>query len=98
MNLPEFVSRDKAGRYLISVWVQPGARKNEIAGEYQRCLKIRLQAPPVDNKANKALLSFLASKMGIKKGALDLVSGQTARKKVIRLDPSQEIHWATLLG
>ena len=44
----------------LTLHVQPGARKTEVAGEHGDCLKIRLAAPPVDGKANTALLSWLA--------------------------------------
>jgi len=49
------------------VRVQPGASKNEIVGVQEDALKIRISAPPVEGKANKALIQFLAKQLGAKR-------------------------------
>ncbi len=48
-------------------------------------LKIRLAAPPVDGKANEALLRFVAETLGLPKSAVSLKSGQTSRRKVLEI-------------
>ena len=73
------------GRLLLTLHIQPGAKKTEIAGEYGDALKIRLAAPPVDGKANAALLAFVAERLGVAKNAVTLKSGQTSRRKVIEV-------------
>ena len=70
--------------------MQPGAKKTEFAGEYQGCLKIRLNAPAVDNKANKALIDFVARSLKIKRGQVLLESGRTNRRKRLAVDNAAE--------
>jgi uncharacterized protein len=71
---------------VLTLHIQPGAKKTEIVGLHGEALKIRLAAPPVDGKANEALLEFLAEKVGARRTALELVSGQTSRTKRVRID------------
>lgn len=61
--------------------VAPRASKDEIVGDINGVLKIRLQAPPVDGKANKALIKFLAKKLDAPARDISIVSGETARIK-----------------
>jgi len=72
--------------FCLFLYIQPGARKNEIVGFHGDALKIRLTAPPVDGKANHALLSALADWLDLPKSALTLKSGQTSRQKVVRVE------------
>ncbi len=69
----------------LSLHIQPGAKKTEIVGLHGEALKIRLAAPPVDGKANEALLSFLATTLGVARSQITLVSGQTGRAKRVRI-------------
>ena len=69
----------------LTLHIQPGARKTEVAGEHCDALKIRLAAPPVDGKANTALLEFVAERLGVAKSAVTLKSGQTSRRKVVEV-------------
>lgn len=66
---------------VFKIFVQPRASKNEIAGLHDNSLKIRLTAPPVDNKANKLCVQFLAKQLGVSKSMLEIVSGHTGRSK-----------------
>ncbi|BDQ32528.1 hypothetical protein JCM14722_00700 [Pseudodesulfovibrio portus] len=77
--------------------MQPGARRSEVAGEYQGCLKIRLQAPAVDNKANKALVAFVAKNLNMKKSQVAIKSGHTNRRKLLALDTAEALDWESLL-
>ena len=67
------------------VRVQPGASKNEIVEVQQDALKVRISAPPVQGKANKALINFLAKELGVKKSEIEIVSGHTGRIKTIHI-------------
>lgn len=69
----------------LTLHIQPGAKKTEVAGEHGDALKIRLAAPPVDGKANSALIAFVADRLGLAKSAVSLKSGQTSRRKVIEV-------------
>ena len=73
------------GSLILTLHIQPGARKTEIVGLHGEALKIRLAAPPVDGKANAALLGFLAKACGVSKSAVELLSGDTSRAKRVRL-------------
>lgn len=78
------------GRITLTLHIQPGAKKTEFAGLHGDALKIRLAAPPVDGKANEALIGFLATTLNLPKSAVALKSGQTSRRKVL------EVHGASL--
>jgi len=67
------------------VRVQPGASKNEIMGVQEDALKIRISAPPVEGKTNKALIGFLAKELGVKKSEIEILSGHMRRIKKIKI-------------
>ncbi len=68
---------------ILSVKAQPGARKDEIVGQWADSLKIRVTAPPEKGKANEAIIKLLAEVLGLKKSAFKIVSGETSRDKKI---------------
>jgi uncharacterized protein len=70
----------------FDVRVIPGASKNEVAGIQEGALKIKLTAPPVEGKANKACVDFLARLLGLRRSALAIVSGEKSRKKTVSVD------------
>lgn len=67
----------------ISVQLAPNARQNEICGIHDGALKIRLQAQPIEGRANEALLRFLADRLGVAKSAVTLLHGHTSKRKVV---------------
>ena len=85
MTMTEDWLRESAGRTTLTLHIQPGAKKTEIAGPHGDALKIRLAAPPVDGKANTALIEFVADRLGLAKSAVSLKSGQTSRRKVLEI-------------
>lgn len=70
----------------ITLYVQPGAKKTEIVGEFDGALKLRVLAPPVEGKANAAMLAFFAKRCGVSKSAVSLVSGELSRHKRVRVE------------
>ena len=66
---------------VLSLHVQPGAKKTEVVGLYGDALKIRLAAPPVDGKANECLLEYVADTLNIPRRQVILVSGSSSRSK-----------------
>jgi hypothetical protein len=76
---------DIADGCTLSVRVHPGARKNGATGVHADALKIVLTAPPVDGKANDALILFLADALRMPRARIALVSGITSRGKIIRI-------------
>jgi len=77
--------RECAGFSRLTLHIQPGASKTEVAGIHGDALKIRLAAAPVDGKANAALLGFVADRLGLAKSAIRLKCGQTSRRKVLEV-------------
>ena len=72
-----------SGGTYISLHVQPGARREGIAGLFGTSLKIALKAPPVEGKANDALLRFLAGLLAVPVSRLELCSGAGSREKKV---------------
>lgn len=80
----------KDGSVTLTLHIQPGAKKTEVAGLHGEALKIRLAAPPVDGKANEALLRFVADRLDLPRSAVLLKSGQASRHKVLEIHGSTE--------
>ncbi|MDZ7833800.1 MAG: DUF167 domain-containing protein [Desulfobacterales bacterium] len=80
----------KPNGILLHLYVQPKSAKNAIAGLYNDALKIRITAPPTDNKANQMCLKFLAKELSLPKSSLEIVSGQTSRSKQVFIPYTSE--------
>jgi uncharacterized protein (TIGR00251 family) len=73
------------GTVIFAVRVQPRASKDEIAGETAGAIKIRLQAPALEGRANDALIEFLAQLLKTPKGAVRILSGERSRVKRLEI-------------
>lgn len=71
---------------VITVKVTPRAAKSEILGAESEWLRVRVKAPPVDGKANTALIALFADVLGLHKRSVSVVAGRTARLKRVRVD------------
>jgi uncharacterized protein (TIGR00251 family) len=69
----------------FEVKVQPRASHTEIAGVLEGVLKVRLNSPPVDGKANQALINLLAKTLGIPKKDISIIRGETNPSKLIHI-------------
>jgi hypothetical protein len=76
---------EKNNALVFTVKVVPRASKSEIAGIFDGALKIRLASPPVDGAANAELIKLLSKTLGVSKSAIEILSGQTARTKQIKI-------------
>jgi len=76
---------EKDGMVSFSVRVQPRASRDEIVGEWQDGLKIRLTAPPVDDRANEALRRLLATRLNVSLSAVRIASGEHSRTKRVEI-------------
>jgi uncharacterized protein (TIGR00251 family) len=76
---------EKQGATILQVRVIPRAARTEIQGEHGDELKIRLNAPPVDGKANQSLIKFLSKTLHISKGSIRLISGDSSRSKRLEI-------------
>jgi uncharacterized protein len=76
---------EKDGALTFAVRVQPRASRDEIAGEWQDGLKIRLTAPPVDDRANEALRRLLAARLKVPLSAVRIAAGEHSRTKRVEI-------------
>ena len=82
--------REDGTALVLTLHVQPGAKRTEVAGTHGDALKLRLAAPPVEGKANAELLRFLAAAFGVPARAVVLVRGAMAREKIVRIESPRE--------
>jgi uncharacterized protein len=68
---------------LLPCMIQPRSSQNKIVGLYGEMLKIKLTAPPVDGKANVALIKYMSKLAGIPSGKIAITAGQTSRRKTV---------------
>lgn len=85
--MPDWFRRD--GDVLtLTLHVQPGAKRSEVAGLHGDALKLRLAAPPVEGKANEALMRFLSGVFDVPLRNIELKQGAQSRHKVVRITAS----------
>ena len=65
--------------------ITPNAKKTEVVGVLDDALKLKLQAQPIEGKANEALVKYLAKALGVPRSAVAITHGQTNRKKLIEI-------------
>ncbi|HUW26693.1 MAG TPA: DUF167 domain-containing protein [Gallionella sp.] len=75
--------------FTLTLHVQPGAKRSEIAGLHGTALKIRLAAPPIEGRANEALLKFVAALFNVPLRQVALKQGMQSRHKVVAVTGSQ---------
>ena len=66
---------------VLSLHCQPGAKASRVVGLHDERLKIKLQAPPLENRANEALVAWLADQLGVPRKQIEILTGQTSRQK-----------------
>ncbi len=71
------------GGVRLAVQITPNAKKTEVVGVLGDALKLKLQAQPIEGKANEALIKFLAKTLGVSRGAVVITHGQTNKRKLI---------------
>jgi uncharacterized protein (TIGR00251 family) len=83
---------EKDGCIILNVKVIPRASKDSIQGILGDALKVRIQAPPVEGKANAHLVRFLSKHWGIPRASIEIISGGTGRNKRLRItDPTDAL-------
>lgn len=76
---------DVADGCTVAVRVHPGARKNGVTGIHAGEIKVALTAPPVDGKANEALIAFFAETLRLPRSRVALIAGAASRSKTLRI-------------
>lgn len=69
----------------VHIHVQPRAKRCEISGIYNRALKVKVVAPPVDDAANRAIIDFFASLLNIPKSSISLPAGSKSKDKILQI-------------
>ena len=72
----------------LTLHVQPGAKRTDVAGLHGEALKIRLAAPPIEGRANEALLKYIAETFGVPLRQVELKQGGQSRHKVVAITGS----------
>lgn len=72
--------------WTLHIHAQPGAKFNEIIGEHSGRLKLKIAAPAVDNKANLALIQYIAGLAGVSTGKIGISRGEHARQKTLTIE------------
>ncbi len=70
----------------VQIKVTPRSSRDQVLGEHDGAIAIKLKAPPVDGQANAALIAFIAKKLGISRSLVTLIRGQTCRSKSIEVE------------
>lgn len=78
------------GVLTLNLHIQPKASKDEWVGLHGDRLKLRIKAPPVDGKANRHLLDFIAGEFGVGKSSCKLISGESGREKRVAISSPQK--------
>lgn len=78
----------ESARLTLQIHAQPNAKSTGAAGLHGDALKVRIAAPALDDKANTALLAWLADVLNLPRSALKIRSGATARRKVVEIQPA----------
>lgn len=88
--------REEGAALVLSLHVQPGAARTGVAGLHGDALKLRVAAPPVDGKANAAVLRFLAEAFDVPLARITLVRGESSRQKTVRIEAPRrrpDVEW-----
>jgi hypothetical protein len=100
MPVPElpFLRRAKDGAVIVDIHVVPNAARTQIQGLHDGALRVRLNAPPVDGRANLELQTWLARELRIPRAAIGLIRGETGRRKQLLIDSAfvAEANWMSL--
>lgn len=76
---------------LIKVYLQPKSSKNEIVGPYRDGIKVKVTAPPIEGKANEALIRFLSKELNISPSCIEILKGHHSREKILKIRPSNPL-------
>jgi hypothetical protein len=102
MTLPatSYLRLEKTGAVIVDIHVIPNASRTQADGSHDGALRVRLHAPPVDGKANLALIAWLADALGIAKRDVELVRGQTSKRKQLRINAAAcvKAEWSALVS
>lgn len=71
--------------FTLAIKAQPGAPRSEVVGWLGEAVKVKVQAPPLEGRANEALVRFLAEQLDLPPRCVSLVRGDSSRQKLVRI-------------
>ena len=81
---------------LLQLSVMPNAKRTEVDGLHDGALRVRLAAPPIDGRANEALVAWLAKSLGVPKRDVEVLRGESSRRKQVAVAVSHDVAAAWL--
>ena len=82
--MPAWARYDAArDEWRLFLHIQPGAKKSEFVGEHADRLKIRIAAPPLEGRANAALIAFLSATLGVPQRQIEVAQGESGKQKTV---------------
>jgi len=87
---PELMTSQSDSLTKISLRVQPGASRNAVTFDSENRVRIALTSPPIDGKANQALIKFLSKALQIPKRRISIVTGEKSRDKIVSIEGLSE--------
>jgi uncharacterized protein len=81
----------------LKVYLQPKSSKNEIVGPYRDGIKVKVAAPPIEGKANEALIRYLAKELEVSSSSIKILKGVHAREKTLRISGKLNQEWVKKL-
>jgi uncharacterized protein (TIGR00251 family) len=81
--------RSEEGNITLTLHIQPGAKRSEVVGLHGDALKVRLAAPPIEGRANEALLRFVADSFEVPLRQVELLRGAQSRHKMVKVTGSK---------
>jgi len=85
MKEPDVQIRETSTGLDVPLHIQPRARRDELAGSHNGALKLRVMAPPVDDAANRSVIEFFSTLLGIPRSFLEIRSGLRSRNKLLHI-------------
>jgi uncharacterized protein len=70
---------------ILKIYIQPRSSRNEIVGPFRDGIKVKVTAPPIEGKANEALIRFLAKEWEIPTSSIEIVKGHHSREKTLKI-------------
>ena len=96
--MPAPNARESAGALTIDILVQPRASKAGVGPVVGDRLRVSVTAPPVDGKANAAVIEAVAEAFGVRRAAVTIVRGETGRRKTVRIEGATAADLAKVLA
>ena len=83
--MSELAIQENANGVVFTAKIVPGSSRTAVSGILDNMIKVRVAAPPEKGKANQCLIAFLAKRLGVKRNAIDIITGQTGPVKQVRV-------------